>query len=226
MYNNQKKVIKNEVIHIIERDGLCSLLDIGAGQRELAQSLAESVERYVAVESDPVRANQLRESGLEVVTGSFPDVSIANLFDVVLVSHSIPENIEEYDSFVTNAWELTANGGTLMFITLKGAHGDLDELRKRFRGEQWRDDDALKYKKLKTNLTQLGSFEEYTLTSYSTTTDIDKMLALLSFSIGGSKEEQQSCQHELREIVKNHYYNVHSGQFRFPHQHMVLLVNK
>src|SRR4051812_529524 len=70
-----------------------SLLDIGAGDGALANRIAMSVGRYVAIECEPEFVANLRTAGLQVIESVFPDIQLDARFDLVLCAHGLPEQL-------------------------------------------------------------------------------------------------------------------------------------
>lgn len=221
--SDQKQVLLEKISEIIDRFKIKSMLDIGAGHPVLAVPLSKKVDTYVGVEARPDRVRRLQSAGLEIVEGKFPKVEIANTFDLVLSSHSIPEKVYEYSQFLERAWELVHTGGRLVIVTFKGAGGDLENLANLLR-EDRKDRDRQKYDEMMRVLSTFGKVLKEKVTSHSNSEDVEQMADLLSFSIGGSDDEKSLYRQKLKDIL-NEKYEV-EGKFKFPHKHLVLIVRK
>ena len=93
--SDQKDVLFREISSYIKDYKVKSLLDIGAGDGVLAKKLANRVSQYFAIESNKKRAKNFKALGLKVRCTRFPK-KIGKRFDMVLASHSIPENKKLY----------------------------------------------------------------------------------------------------------------------------------
>jgi hypothetical protein len=220
--NDQKRVLLDRISAIIARDQAQSLLDIGAGHPLLAVPLSRCVERYLAIEADPGRAKGLRDAGLAVSEGPFPVVHVTETFDLVLSSHSIPEQVELYRPFLTQAWELVNPDGALVIITFKGVQDDLEDLTNLLRTNRV-DDDRRKYQAMMDILPTLGIVTAESIVSHSRSTDIEEMANLLTFSVGGTADEKKSYRQRLKNLLEERYRM--NDSYAFPHEHLVLRVH-
>jgi 2-polyprenyl-3-methyl-5-hydroxy-6-metoxy-1,4-benzoquinol methylase len=223
MNNDQKIILQKKIFEIIDRFKIKSILDIGSGQPALAVPISQKVERYTPVEADPDRVQILQEAGLNPLEGRFPGLDIVETYDLVLSSHSIPEEVEKYQSFLTKAWELVKPGGNLVIITFKGVEDDLVSLRGEMR-EKWIDNDTLKYQEMRKVLSTFGVVTEESVVSHSRTEDGSEMMSLLTLSIGGADDEKKSYREDLERILEDRYKV--DGEYAFPHRHLVLLIRK
>src|SRR5262245_55562927 len=85
---NEKQEFARILIQQIRDRGVSSLLDIGAGNGELALPLSQQVKRYLAVEPNFAHAAVLRNLCLQVIEKPFP-CQIDETFDMVVASHVI-----------------------------------------------------------------------------------------------------------------------------------------
>lgn len=221
--SDQKQVLLHAISEKIESFGVQSLLDIGAGQPLLALPLSQKVKKYLAVESSPNIAKQLRDANVSVIEGTFPKVNIQGTYDLVLASHSIPERVGLYKPFLEKAWSCVASGGLLLIITFKGVNDDLFLLTNRLR-KNWTDEDALKYKEVLSVLSTFGAVEVEQITSHSVSEHTEDMADVLTFSIGGTEQEKAEYRSELTRILEEKYKN--GTKYIFPHEHLVLSVQK
>lgn len=221
--SDQKQVLLTKISEVIDTHHAQSLLDIGAGQPFLALQLAKKVKKYLAVESDPPRAQQLRNAHISVVGGIFPDIEVQGTYDLVLASHAIPEESKLYGSFLKKMWELVSPHGLLLIITFKGVVDDLSALASRFRRD-WVDTDISKYKEMLKILSSFGEVRTEEIVSHSSTDSRDNMVDMLVFSIGGTEQEKAAYRPTLKHILEEEYK--HNGQYIFPHKHLILSVRK
>src|SRR5690606_39138006 len=128
---NQKEVLVKNIIRYIKDSNTKSLLDIGAGDGDVALPISKEVQYYFAVEVNNERVNNLQKLGLNAIYGIFPNTTnkITETFDMVLSSHSIPEQlgVEDhnlYKPFLEKAWELLNKNGILLIVTFKGSVDD------------------------------------------------------------------------------------------------------
>ena len=119
LHYNQKQVLFRAIKGYVQRQRARSLLDIGAGDGALAFRLATLVRTYVAIERDSTRADKLRRNGIHVIERTFP-FRMMQTFDIVVVSHSVPEEEKHYQAFLREAWRRVRRGGRLLIITFKG----------------------------------------------------------------------------------------------------------
>ena len=221
--NDQKQVLLKKISEIIDQFEIKSILDIGAGHPILAIPLSKKVVKYFGIETEPNRVKQLKEAGLNVIEGRFPEVVLSDTYDLVLCSHSIPEQVDEYHSFFAKAWDLVTKNGWLVIITFKGVKDDLEDLTNQLR-ENWADDDKLRYEEMIKILSAFGEVQTDKIVSHSNSEDIEQVANLLSFSIGGTDEEKKSYREKLENILEEKYKV--GGKYVFPHEHLVLMIQK
>lgn len=221
--SDQKQVLLRKISEVIDAHHAQSLIDIGAGQPFLALQLAKKVKKYLAVESSPNLAKQLRDANVSVIEGTFPQVNIQGTYDLVLASHAIPEESKLYGPFLKKMWEFVSPGGLLLVITFKGATDDLSALASRFR-KDWVDVDISKYKEMLQILSSFGEVKTEKIVSHSSADNVDDMADMLAFSIGGTEQEKAAYQPTLKHILEEKYKN--NGRYIFPHEHLILSVRK
>jgi 2-polyprenyl-3-methyl-5-hydroxy-6-metoxy-1,4-benzoquinol methylase len=115
-HSNEKQVYLATFIEYIDRYEVTSLLDIGAGNGELAEPISEHVDRYVAVERNPQYAAMLRATGKTVVEQLFP-TEIEGEYDLVVMSHVVSHMLGNYTALVPPAWDLVKPDGHLLIVT-------------------------------------------------------------------------------------------------------------
>lgn len=202
-----------------------SLLDIGAGNGDLAVPLSKLIDVYVAIEPKPDYAAKLQRAGITTIQGAFP-CEISQTFDVVLASHVIPWEEAESEAFLRAAWKRLNQSASFMMITYdeeKSAWGELLEksgLPLTTVGQGHLDG----YKKL---LASFGVLETETITTYVETDGLDEMLLALSFVYGDGKPEDDEQFRENSVVKKTLETRYHfNGHYRFPFTHYLLQARK
>jgi hypothetical protein len=203
-----------------------SLLDIGAGSLETALPLAGMVRRYHAVERDPEVAERLEKAGLKVTRGAFPlSVPMAGGYDLVLASHSVPEDsVASYLPFLSAAWDLTGEGGTVLVVTFKGSGGDLAAVRQELLGEAPRKSAELE--------AIIGFYEGSggavaieQVNSFVEGVRAEDIVAYITPWISGKSGVRESIRSRFLRIVETRY-RVRPDLFIFPTQHLFLSCRK
>ena len=117
-HSDEKIKLAAKVGDIIKKNKVESLLDIGAGEGTFASMIAPQVSRYVAAEKRKKNANTLRDRGLEVIEKDFP-FETDEKFDMVLASHSIPNDKVGFESFIEDLAKSATANGVVCVITFK-----------------------------------------------------------------------------------------------------------
>lgn len=126
-HTDEKEVLYRKIGDRIERLGVSSMLDIGAGNGELAIPLSRKVKTYVAVEHKPEYTEALKKEGLKTVLGTFP-CRVSGHFDMVLASHSVPWNRHDSGLFLREVIRKLKTGGVFLLITYDHEDGNWKEL--------------------------------------------------------------------------------------------------
>ncbi len=126
---DEKKVFLGVLREKISKDGIGSVLDIGAGNGDLAIPISKLVRRYVAIEPVSKYAARLKENGITVIESFFP-CDIRETFDLALISHSLPWKPEKYEPFLLEAAKLLKERGEILAITYDDGIGDWHEMLK------------------------------------------------------------------------------------------------
>jgi len=154
--------------------------------------------------------------------GTFP-LSTGEGFDLVLSSHSVPEDkIERYGGFLQSAWQHLNLGGMLVVITFKGSRGDVATLREEIVGKPFGADPQLKA--ITDSLSDHGPVKVERISSYLQSSDPDDIVKWVSGSVFRQGEETASRTDRLREILQTRYRL--GGRFIFPQQHLVITISK
>ncbi|MEK7152075.1 MAG: class I SAM-dependent methyltransferase [Patescibacteria group bacterium] len=221
---NQKDVLFREISLYLKKYKVKSLLDIGAGDGILAQKLANRVSRYLAIESDRERIEKLRGFGLETIHATFPQ-GIAGKFDMVLASHSIPEDESLYRPFLETAWNTLNDKGVLLIVTFKGQHGELHDLRNKWRDTKDSDGiDEKLYHAMLNILKTYGKVEIHRVVSEFQSENIDEITDFAIRSISPKESEKEACVQFLRDFFKIKHFS--EGKYFFPHEHVFISVSR
>ncbi len=215
---NQKDILKQTVLDFITTHKTKSILDIGAGFVETAKIYQEAVPRYLAIESQISNAKKLQEASIPVSVCTFP-CEVLGAYDLVLSSHSIPEDINLYKPFILKAWESVSIGGYLMIITFKGG---MQTLSKKDNEISMRADiyDKDKYDEMMHVLQTFGNPAVTTIESIEKTKDINDLVNIVSMSLDVDSIEWKDRISEKLEFFKE------GDEYLFPHEHMVVVMQK
>ena len=214
---DQPEVLVREVAARLRARHARSLLDIGAGSGGVAVPLSKEVARYLAIEARAPAAAALRAAGLEVVEARFP-VDLDERFDVVLSSHSIPEDGPElYGPFLGRAWDLVAPGGLLLVITFKGVDDSAVQLlAERLAGRSYGSHPH--YPLLISILNTCGPVERTRIDSHVRTAEASDLVAFFGHWFSDAREGD--LEHILAETFRD------GAGYCVPTPHLVLAVSK
>jgi SAM-dependent methyltransferase len=218
---NQKQVLLDEISKYIEAEGSESLLDIGAGDGVLAIPLSKKLKTYFAIEPNPERAEKLRAAGIRVKEGIFP-CEVEGAYDIVLSSHSIPEDMGHWQEFLQAAWSLVKPGGMLLIITFKGVRDDGYDLHREL-GFVSAVEDADR-KELEKIMSSFGALEKRFPRSMMETENLDELVKIVSLAVGGTDEEKIEYRPKLQEILEARYKK--GDTYWFPTEHLFLSVRR
>jgi len=114
--------------------------------------------------------------------------------------------------------------GWLVIITFKGIKDDLEDLTNDLR-KNWVDDDKPKSEEMIKILSTFGEILKENIVSHSSSENVEQMANLLSFSVGGTTdEEKKSYRQKLKDVLEEKYKI--GSRYVFPHEHLILLVHK
>lgn len=217
---NQKTILRETVLNFISHHNIQSMLDIGAGWAETAMCYRNAVENYVAIEQDSERAELLKREGLVVINQSFP-CAVEDEFDLILSSHSVPEEVEAYEPFLQEAWKNVSEQGYLMIITFKGANDTLVRLSKELVPDSALQEEDENFKEMMRILRHLGNPIISKITSCRRTKTPEDIAQSISWSL-----RLDYCQWKERLLsLLEHRFKDEAGYF-FPHEHLVLVLKK
>jgi SAM-dependent methyltransferase len=204
-----------------------SLLDIGAGNGDLALPLSRLVDSYLAIEPNVSHAAKLRLMNLLVFQVSFPWKTMSTMsFDMVLASHVIPWDVQESYAFFCTAWQSVNPNGRFIMITYdeeKSAWGRLLTISG-LPIENVGQGHLEGYKKL---LASRGALEVEEITTYVQSVDLETMMLALSFVYSDGQPEPARrfrASKLIRGILKSKYCV--DGVYRFPFTHYLLEARK
>jgi SAM-dependent methyltransferase len=116
-HTNEKEVLARGLNKIIHAHGVGSLLDIGAGNGELAKRIAPLVHDYTAVESDPEHIQGLLNHGLSVHPHRFPcQLPRKGTYDMALAAYVIMETFSEQAEFIRQAIQCVRPDGIFVMV--------------------------------------------------------------------------------------------------------------
>ena len=210
----------------IEKFKVKSLLDIGAGNGLLAIPLSKIVDNYLAIESSASFARELQKEGLKVIEASFP-IKVDDIFDMVLISHTISYKKNLFMPFINQAWDLLKPGGVLFIITYRGQEDDWTRLMSEL-GQDPMDYNRLGYNKMIEYLYSLGEVKTRKVTTTVETINLDDMIEALAFVASNgepSRKSQFLNKISLISKVLNSRYRTEKG-YSFPFQHIFITTIK
>lgn len=135
-HSDEKILLARAVGNIVTKNRVHSLLDVGAGEGTFASMIAPQVAHYVAVEKRKKNVSALRDRGLEVIEKDFP-FEVDTKFDMVLASHSIPNDTSGFEEFIERLVSSAAPNGTVCVITYKTDKDPWYQLMHDVMGENW-----------------------------------------------------------------------------------------
>lgn len=219
---DQKEVLLNGISQHIKDRRIKSLLDIGAGDGVLAKKLAGEVSQYLAIESNSNYVQKLENLGLEVVNSTFP-ITVDRKFDMVLASHSIPEDEKLHKPFLKNAWDLVNSTGVLLIVTFKGGKGELVDLRKKWGNNENNEEGKIFDEKLYSVMLEIlktfGSINDhYRATSKFESENINETVDLVLSSVNPKPDARDACREDIKEIIRTKYFS--DGKYFFSYEHV------
>jgi SAM-dependent methyltransferase len=228
-HTDEKPILLQAITKKLQTINADSLLDIGAGNGDLAIPLSKVVKRYVALEQKADFAERLREAGLEVIEQPFP-CAMEKHFDAVLLSHSLPSHDEkrsEWSIFLDAAWKLLKERGHLLIVTFdEDSTSDWNQLVKVLGFRDFERDET-RFKFLKKYLQNFGQVEQETITTHVRTATLEDMLRALAFVWSDGQEQHLKTFLQNPQIAKQirERYLTKSG-FTFPFRHYLLDTSK
>jgi predicted O-methyltransferase YrrM len=225
---DQLAILAGTIIRVARKRKASTLLDIGPGNIGVAYPVSQSVERYVAIERDADAARDLAAAGLEVITAVFPDGAEAlgrARFDLVVASHSIPEDEwPAYEAFLDRAWDLVGPGGALLIITFKGQSDDpLMRMRQDILRQEVEPDE--RFSAMLSRLKRYGEVTVETESSHMTTQTAEDIGTAFGALFWSTPEEEHERKPHLHELAGAHL-DAQSGLYRILTDHLVITTVK
>ena len=215
----QKETLKKFVLEFISSHSVDSMLDIGAGSLETAKPYSEAVGKYVAIEENKTRTEKLQKEGIHVLANNFP-CDVSGTYDLVLSSHSVPEKVQEYKSFFEKAWSLVNEKGWLVIVTFKGASDTLLKFQCELTGKCNMFDEE-KYNKILEILNNFGKPTTNKIISIEKTQIVDDLIEIICWSLRLDIKKWGSA---VKEKLEKEFKK--GNEFIFPHEHLVILLQK
>jgi 2-polyprenyl-3-methyl-5-hydroxy-6-metoxy-1,4-benzoquinol methylase len=225
--SDEKQVYIAKFSEYIERYEVDSLLDIGAGNGEVAVPISEQVGVYVAVEQDPKYAAMLQNAGKKVVEQAFP-VEVQGSYDLVVMSHIISNISGNYATLVPPAWELVRPDGHLLVVTHRGTEQDDWNQLLDFVGLGYSERSTARIIDLVASLQERGKTEIQKITTTLRAADSTQMIEAMAFLASSGDEAKHGRFMEKAERViqvLDKEYRTEDG-FSFPLLHPFLSTQK
>lgn len=221
-HTNEKQILLDEIFKEIEKNNIKSVLDIGAGNGLLSIPLSQKVTNYLAVEQNANFVEELLRAGVRVIKGIFP-VELDEIFDMVLVCHSIEYAKDLFEPFIRRAWELVKPGGMFLLITYRGQEDDWTRLIKDL-GDNRESENRIGFNQIVGLLFSLGEVQTRKVITHVKTEKLDDMIQALTFvaSDGRSERKDKFLKNKLRleKILARKYH--HQDGYSFPFQHFFI----
>lgn len=225
-HTNEKSVLFEEIKRRLEFAKPKTVLDIGAGNGDMAIPLSQGNYEYIALERKPDYVTKLKNAGLKVIDAYFP-TDIDKKFDFILSSHSLPWKKENYDPFVLSAINLLNAGGIFLIITYDDESGDWKKLVDEC-GLPVSVKKESRLKALDKWLPSLGrSYNKTIVKTYVRADTLNDILEALAFVYSDGKEEKIATflnSDRVKEYLERKYKS--SEGYSFPFSHIFLEIVK
>lgn len=225
---DEKRIFLQSFARYIKDLRIHSLLDIGAGNGDLAIPLSKLADKYVAVEKNGVFVKKLESEGVEVVKADFSkeDINIQGGFELVICSYVIRHD-KEFAAFVAKAWRHVSPGGHLLIATHPDSTTEWERFCRKISLENvWSYPDFIAL--LINYLKALGKVSTEEVGTYIRSEDKDEFFSALAFVYsGGIKEIEESFYNneaEIKEVIEEDYMK--DGAYSFPFTSEFILCSK
>jgi len=225
-HTDEKEVLRQKLLQIMAEHQVESLLDLGAGNGDLAIPLSQAVANYVAVEPRPGFAERLIQADVSTIASEYP-CEVPGQFDLVLICHVLSRKRELWEPFVTAAWEKVKPGGNLLIVSYRGQKDDWTDLMDALSLHQL-DKSRSSYEEMLTHLKELGQTEVEIVTTRVITDETATMIQALSFVAGNGLPEPTSESLEKQSLIKDILEKKYrpASKYEFPFQHFFITVKK
>ncbi|HET8575401.1 MAG TPA: class I SAM-dependent methyltransferase [Candidatus Paceibacterota bacterium] len=221
MHTTQKEILFREISAFLDKHQIQSLLDIGAGDGSVALKISEKVSDYLAIEKRPSNVALLKDLGLKVKNATFP-FPLQQTFDLVLSSHSVPEEKSLYPTFLPAAWKAVKPGGFLIIITFKGGSSETVKIK-----NTWlKKPQDLHDEELFTEMMGiLKNFGEINIRRFESTFESESLAETTEFvSLSFDEENNDKRKQFLKKILQEKYFK--DGAYHLPAEHVMVTVAK
>lgn len=198
-HSSEKIDLARAVGNIIGED-VRSLFDVGAGEGTFASMIAPQVPRYVAVEKRGKNVSALRDRGLEVIEGDFP-FETKEKFDMVLASHSVPNEKMDLEPFVESLVHAAKEQGVVCVITYRTDKDAWYELMRSAMNENWHAKNYDTYEMLFDVLKQYGNVTVEKVDTTVRGKNPRELFAALRFIYAGKDPELASRFNQYRKEI-------------------------
>ncbi len=247
---NEKLVIGNEIRRLIQEKKIHRLLDIGAGNGDLAKRISGAVSEYVAVEKNHSNVEVLTRAGVQVHESTWPaqlplvenDVK-SHMYDMVLLSHVLSYEKDEWKNLLHNAWwHVRPNGGVMTLVTYRGEETDWTRVMQELGQGEYYTADAHRerFTQIMGFLKGLGRVTHKKIDSHVEVPEyIEEMLDALELVYTNGRQDRlqawQAVRAEFGRILKENYdaNAVHNKvrkilkpRYKFPFPHFFVNVEK
>ncbi len=246
---NEKSVLRNEVSNIIQERKVKSLLDIGAGNGDLAIPTSALVENYTAIEKNPLFVKTLQAAGLRVHESLWPatlplegNAVQTHHHDMVLLSHVISYEQSEWRNLLREAWwHVRPGGGVMTLVTYRGEDTDWTHVMGELgQGSYYTaGTHKEKFAEIISYLKGLGKVSDRKVMSNVTVLeDLDEMLQALEFVYTNGRPDRladwQAIRADFGGILRDRYdinaphsaRKILKPRFQFPFPHFFINVEK
>lgn len=225
-HTDEKEVLCREILNEVKKYNIASLLDIGAGNGDLALPLSQGVEHYVAIEPKQSFVQRLREHDIDVIQNWFPCWTDEK-FDMILSSHSIRSDEELRGRFIDVAVDLLEDTGVLLIITFKGGETNWSRFMD-YLGEERGEHNKKWFDSLVSYLNQYGKVSVRNVTSYVRTDTFDEIFSCLDFVYSDAMIEKHKEFLARKEEVRAYLDEIHRDEtgYFFPFTHYFITLQK
>ena len=225
---DEKERFFDYLSEVIQKFKIKSILDIGAGNGDLAIPLSGVVERYVAVERNKNFIRILESKNLEVIQGDFleEELPIKSKFDLVLCSYVIPHE-DSSDKFISKDFHHVKWGGQLLIITHTNPQVELGNFCENLDLENEWNDPTFSPRMIEL-LSKLGEVKQKNLSTAIISDNLEDLFLALSFGFSIGSEEKEKLffekKHEAFKFLEKNYSK--DGKYIFPFKHEIIHCKK